>query len=156
MENIIKINDELGVKGQLTPEELRQLRGLGFKSLLNLRSPDEEDFLQDEQQQAEVAGLQYLNTPVNLANINDQLTNQLMQHLDKLAKPTLIHCKSGMRAGLIGLIYVATRQGMTAEQALEAGKKLGLNFDAHPQLKQFIESYICDRFAGFQQRPSTN
>ena len=145
MENIIKINSELGVKGQLTPEELDLLAGAGFKSVLNLRSPDEEGFLQDEQQYAEAAGLEYLNTPVHPAKINYQLTNQLMQHIDSLKNPTLIHCKTGMRAGLIGLIYVASRKDMTAEQALESGKKLGLNFDLHPQFKQFIKSYICVR-----------
>lgn len=145
MENMIKINEELGVKGQLTPEELHLWANAGFKSVLNLRSADEEGFLADEQQHAEVAGLQYVHTPVHPTKINHQLTNQLMQHIDGLAKPTLIHCKSGMRAGLIGLIYVASRrEGMTAAHALETGKQLGLNFDAHPQLKQFIESYISN------------
>ncbi len=145
---MIKINEELGVKGQLTPEEFHLSANMGFKSVLNLRSHDEEGFLADEQQHAEAAGLEYVHTPVHPAKINHQLTNELMQHLDKLEKPTLIHCKSGMRAGLIGLIYVAKNQGMTAEQALEIGKKMGLNFDPHPQLKQFIESYIDDSQQG--------
>ncbi|MEB3177958.1 MAG: protein tyrosine phosphatase family protein [Nostocaceae cyanobacterium] len=142
--DFIKLNDELALKGQLTPEELQQAAGAGFKSVLNLRSSDEEDFLSEEQQQAESVGLEYLNTPVNPAKINHELINQLMQDIDGLTKPTLIHCKSGMRANLIGLIYVATNQGMTAEEALETGKKLGLNFDNHPQFKQLIETYIAD------------
>ena len=111
--------------------------------MLNLRSADGVGFLADEQQHAEIAG-QHVHTPVHPTKINHQLTNQLMQHIDGLAKPTLIHCKSGTPAGLIGLIYVARREGMTAAHALETGKQLGLNFDAHPQLKQFIESYISN------------
>jgi uncharacterized protein (TIGR01244 family) len=145
MENAIKINNELAVKSQLTPEEFDLLAGAGFKSVLNLRSPDEQGFLPDEQQYASAAGLEYLNTPVEPGKINHQLVNQLMQDIDNLPKPILIHCSKGMRAGLIGLIYIATREGMTPEQALETGKLLGLNFDSQPQFKQVLESEICDR-----------
>ncbi len=142
MENTIKINDQFGVQGQLTPEQLQNLKNTGFKSLLNLRSPEEEGFLHDEQQLAEAAGLQYLNTPVHPGKIDRELTDQLMQYLDRLEQPTLIHCKSGMRAGLIGLIYVARDREMTAEQALEMGKELGFNFEAHPRFQQAIEDSL--------------
>lgn len=50
MENVKKINNELTVAGQITPEQLQQAVEEGFKSVLNLRSPDEEGFLVDEQQ----------------------------------------------------------------------------------------------------------
>ena len=142
MENIIKINDQFGVQGQLTPEQLQNLKNTGFQSLLNLRSPDEEGFLHDEQQLAEAAGLQYLNLAVNPGKIDGELTEQFIQHLDCLEKPTLIHCKSGMRAGLIGLIYVAKKRKMTAKQALKMGKKLGFNFEDYPQFKQAIEDSL--------------
>lgn len=144
MENIIKINDQLGVQGQLTPEQLQQLKDAGFKSLLNLRSSDEEGFLHDEQRLAEVAELEYLNTPVNPAKIDSELIHQLMQDIDQLEKPTLIHCKSGMRAGLMALIYIASRQKMAAHQALKMGKDLGFNFGAHLQFRQIIESFLSD------------
>lgn len=144
MENIININDQFGVQGQLTPEQLQNLKNTRFKSLLNLRFPDEEGFLDDEEQLAEAAGLQYLNLPVNPANIDRELTDKIVQHLDTLEKPTLIHCKSGMRAGLIGLTYVANLQGLTVNWALEMGKQLGLNFEAQPQFKQAIESYLSE------------
>ena len=53
MKEIVKINDELTVAtSQVSPEQLQQAAGEGFKSVFNLRSPDEEGFLQDEQQQA--------------------------------------------------------------------------------------------------------
>ena len=51
----------LSAAGQPTPEELKQAAQEGFKSVLNLRSPDEPGFLSDEQQQAQAAGLQYAN-----------------------------------------------------------------------------------------------
>ena len=64
MENVKKISDELTVSGQLTPEQLQQAAQSGFKSVLNLRSTDEQGFLTSEQQLVESAGLQYKNIPV--------------------------------------------------------------------------------------------
>jgi len=58
METIRKINDELTIAGQVTLEQLEQVAQEGFKSV-NLRSPDEEGFLSNEQQQAEALGLYY-------------------------------------------------------------------------------------------------
>lgn len=144
MENIIKINDQLAVQGQFTPEQLQPLKDAGFKSVLNLRSSDEEGFLHDEQRLAEVAKLEYLNIPVNPAKIDSELILQLIQDIDQLEKPTLIHCKSGMRAGLMALLYIASRQKLSADQALEMGKELGFNFEANPKFRQIIESFLSD------------
>ena len=58
MESVKKINDELSVAGQLNPEQLQQASTQGYKSILNLRSPEEEGFVKDEQKQAEAAKLQ--------------------------------------------------------------------------------------------------
>jgi protein tyrosine phosphatase (PTP) superfamily phosphohydrolase (DUF442 family) len=61
MENVKKINDELTVAGQVTPKQLQQAASEGYKSVLNLRLPDEQDFISDEQQQAQALGLHYIN-----------------------------------------------------------------------------------------------
>ena len=51
MESIKKINDELTVAtGQVTSEQLQQATADGFKSVMNLRYPDKEGFVNDEQQ----------------------------------------------------------------------------------------------------------
>ena len=62
MENVKKINNNLAVATeQLSAEQLQQAAKEGYKSILNLRSPQEEGFLADEQEQAETAGLNYPN-----------------------------------------------------------------------------------------------
>ncbi|MGM3306588.1 hypothetical protein ACSQ6I_11525 [Anabaena sp. WFMT] len=43
---------------QISSEQLQELATVGFKSVLNLRSPDETGFLDDEQQQAETTALE--------------------------------------------------------------------------------------------------
>jgi uncharacterized protein (TIGR01244 family) len=143
MENAKQIDDELSVAmGQPTVEQLQQAAKEGFKSVLNLRSPQEEGFVSDEQQQAEAAGLKYVNLPVKPDGMNDELTDRVLEEIDRLPKPALIHCKSGMRSGAMTLMYVATDRGMTAAQALGMGKQNGFDYDSNPQMKQFFEHYV--------------
>ena len=142
MENVKKINDEMTVAGQLTPEQLQQAAQEGFKSILNLRSPDEQGFMNDEQQQAETAGLEYSNIPVKPDAISDELTTEVLKQIDELPKPALIHCASGMRAGAMAFMNLATRQGLTPEQVFERAAEAGFDCNANLQLKQFLEQYI--------------
>lgn len=143
MENVKKINEQLTVAGQVTPEQLQQAAEEGYKSVLNLRSPDEEGFLSDEQQLAVALGFHYVNIPVKPSEINDELTGIVLQQIDELPKPALIHCASGMRAGAMAFMNVATRQGMTPEQVFERAHQVGFNCDANPQMKLFFEQYVA-------------
>lgn len=142
MENIKKINNELTVAGQVTPEQLQQAASTGYKSVLNLRSPSEQGFIKDEQQQVEALGMHYINIPVNANEINDELTTNVLKQIDELPKPTLIHCASAMRAGAMAFMNMATRQGLTAQQAFEKAEAVGFDCNAHPQMKQFFEHYV--------------
>ncbi|WP_315791233.1 protein tyrosine phosphatase family protein [Fischerella sp. JS2] len=142
MENVKKINNELTVAGQVTLEQLQQAVSEGYKSVLNLRSPDEQGFLSDEQQQAQALGLHYINIPVKPNEISDELTTEVLEQIDQLPKPALIHCASAMRAGLMAFMNVATRQGMTPEQVFEKAAAAGFDCNANPQMKQFLEHYV--------------
>lgn len=126
MNTIRKINDDFAIAGQITPEQLQQIAQEGFKSVLNLRSPDEEGVLINEQQQAEALGLYYINVPVKVAAINVELTAQVLRQIDNLAKPTLIHCNNAMRSAGFVLMHIATDQGMSLSQAFKQAEQLGL------------------------------
>lgn len=143
MEDVKKLNDDLTiVTGQITSEQIQQAAQEGFKSILNLRSPDEEGFLTEEQQQAEAAGLHYVNIPVLVSTISDESTTDVLQQIDELPKPALIHCKSGLRAGAMALMNVATRQGLSPQQAFEQAHNIGFDCSAQPQMKEFFEHYV--------------
>lgn len=126
MDTVRKINDELAIAGQVRLEQLPEIDRAGFKSVLNLRSPDEAGFLNNEQQQAEVLGLSYINIPVEFEGINDESVTQLFNQINKLPKPVLVHCDSAMRAAAIVLLHIAVRQGATLKQAFKRAEKLGL------------------------------
>ncbi|NET31588.1 MAG: hypothetical protein F6K19_06260 [Cyanothece sp. SIO1E1] len=126
METIRKINNELVIAGQVSPEELWQIAREGVKSVCNLRSPEEQGFLNNEQQQVEALGLNYVNIPVKPEAINDAITIQVLIQIDQLPKPVLVHCDSALRAAEMVLMYIATRQGKTLEEAFKRAKKLGM------------------------------
>ncbi len=143
MQNVNQLRDNLAVAmNQLTAEQVQQASQEGFKSILNLRSPQEEGFSREEQQQAESAGLHYVNVPVKPDAMDDQLADRVLQEIAQLPKPALIHCKSGMRSGALTLMYIATQEGISAEQAMALGKQHNFDCESHPQMKQFFEHYI--------------
>lgn len=143
MSNTKKVSDDLSAAGQLTSEELKQAAQKGFKSVLNLRSPDEAGFLSDEQQQAQAAGLQYANIPLKPSEANQEQTELAIQEIENLPKPILIHCAAGARAGSIALIANAISEGLTYEEISQKAQELGLNLE-QPHLKQFLlEKYIA-------------
>jgi uncharacterized protein (TIGR01244 family) len=132
-----KISDELSATGQVTPEQLQKAAEAGFKSVLNLRSPQEAGVLPDEQQQAEAAGLNYANVPLDPSAANSDQISLTLQELDSLPKPVLLHCGAGLRAGAIALIATAIKEGLTPEQVTVQAEQIGLN-PGQPHLKQFI------------------
>ncbi|MEO1070102.1 MAG: protein tyrosine phosphatase family protein [Cyanobacteria bacterium J06638_6] len=141
------INPDLAVANcQLSPAQIQQAAEAGYKSVLNLRSPQEEGTLADEQAQVEAAGLSYVNLPVKPNGITPDLTDQVLQALDDLPKPMLAHCRTGVRAGAMALIYLATRSGMDAATALTTSQENGFDWDAHPQIKQVIIKQVIGQY----------
>lgn len=126
MKTIRKINDDLAIAGQLTSDQLQQITQQGYKSVVNLRSPDEEGFLSNEQQEIEALGLYYINVPIKVEGINDEVAAQVLQKLDELSKPALVHCNNSMRSAAIALMHIATHQGVSLGQAFTQAEQLGL------------------------------
>jgi uncharacterized protein (TIGR01244 family) len=126
MQTIRKINDDLAIAGQIELEQLTQLVEDGFKSILNLRNPQEKGFLPEEQATAEALQLNYVNLPFEIEFVSDQTSTQVLQSISRLPKPILVHCDNAVRAAAIALMHIATRQGATLEEAFHQAKQLGL------------------------------
>lgn len=138
MGNAKKISAEFSAGGQPTPEDLKQLADEGFKSVVNLRSPDETEALTDEQQQAEAAGLQYVSIPLKSIEANAELTAKVIAEVEQLPTPVYFHCGAGGRASAAALITFATQQKLSREAVLAKAQELGITPE-QPQLKQFLE-----------------
>ncbi|BAY18626.1 hypothetical protein NIES21_44740 [Anabaenopsis circularis NIES-21] len=149
MNNAILINESLTTTGQISVKQLEQAIQEGYKSVLNLRSPNELGFFQDEQKLAEKLGLYYVNVPVRLEALNEELITKTLKILEQLPKPVLIHCAAGMRSTGIALLSIAIQEGLTSEQTLAKAKSLGFGFledfngfSVSPRLKQLFVNYV--------------
>lgn len=134
-----KISDEFSAGGQPTPEDLKQLADEGFKAIVNLRSPDEAGALVDEQQQAEAAGLQYVNVPLQPTVADADLTAKVVAEVEQLPTPIFFHCGAGARASAAALIAFATQQNLSRAEVLAKAAELGINPE-QPQLQQFLQA----------------
>jgi uncharacterized protein (TIGR01244 family) len=145
--NAIHINHELTTTGQVVLEQLEQAAQEGFKSVLNLRSPDELGFLAQEQELVEGLGLRYVNIPLKLEALEEDVITYILVQLEKLPKPAVVHCAAGMRSTTIALVSIAVKEGLTVEETLAIAHKLGfdyLNYNLiNPKIKQFFVNYIC-------------
>ncbi|MBH8574532.1 protein tyrosine phosphatase family protein [Nostocaceae cyanobacterium CENA369] len=146
MINAIRINENLTTTGQVIPQQIKQAIQEGFKSVVNLRSPDELGFFKDEQQVVEALGLHYLNVPLKLEALNEELITKILTALEQIPKPAVVHCAAGMRSTGIALLSIAVEEGLTPEQTLAKARSLGFSFVDHtnvsPRLKQLFVDYV--------------
>lgn len=129
MDTVREITNELAIAGQPTFDELQQLAEDGYRSVVNLRSPDETGFLEEERQRIEYLGLRYVNLPIQIRNLNLDHLIPVIQTLVSVPKPTLVHCDNGIRSSIVVLVQIAIEQGIRAEDALQRVEKLGLLSD---------------------------
>jgi uncharacterized protein (TIGR01244 family) len=102
--DIRQINDEYSVTGQITTEDLDQIKGLGFKSIVCHR-PDEEEPGQPEfaaiAARAEELGLEIRHIPVGRMGVDADGVHAMVDALDELPRPMLGFCRSGARSTAI-------------------------------------------------------
>lgn len=133
------ISETFAAGGQPDADKIQQLAAEGFKSIVNLRLPHEAGVLDDEQQQAKAAGLEYINLPLSPSEASDDLTAKVLRELETLPTPVFFHCGAGGRASALALIALATQQGLNREQVSAKAQELGVNIE-QPHLKRFLES----------------
>lgn len=126
MNTVRRITNDLAIAGQPTLDKLPQLVEEGYRSIVNLRSPEEAGFWSDEQLQMEQLGLRYVNYPVLLSHLTPESGLWLIQQISDLPKPMLVHCDTGIRSSVIALMQIAVKQGMRTEDAFQKVTKLGL------------------------------
>ncbi|MGL5877837.1 MAG: hypothetical protein ACRC2V_08660 [Xenococcaceae cyanobacterium] len=100
----------------------------------------EEGFWHEEQQQAEALGLHYINIPVRVSTLTEELTTEILKQIDDLPKPALIHCSQAMRSSAMALMNLAIHQGfeINLEQAFELAKIIDLDCSAYPPMKELV------------------
>jgi uncharacterized protein (TIGR01244 family) len=139
----IKIDEWVTIGAQPSIDDLRELTGQGFKSVVNLRQANEEDQLLspvDEGQEVGNLGLEYLHLPVSSRDLQSMPVDEYRRQLKRLPKPVFVHCRSGHRASLLAVLTIAVEQGLTGREIVQKAEKMGVNLNL-PGLRSFLENY---------------
>jgi uncharacterized protein (TIGR01244 family) len=148
MKNLKRISDELWISGQPTEDELRHA-GDRFRTIVNLRTADENGLVPDEERLVEGAALNYAPIPVSPATLDDAAVERFSQALgSEGSTPALIHCQGGGRAGVMTLMHLAVTHGWSLQSALEEGERLGIGPAPDSPYRRFFEDYIRRHSAG--------
>ena len=101
---IRQINDEYSVTGQITPEDLDEIKTMGFKSVVCHR-PDHEQPGQPEfadiAARARELGLEITPIPVGGMGVTADAVREMVDALDEFPRPMLGFCRSGARSTTI-------------------------------------------------------
>ncbi|WP_017963241.1 bifunctional sulfur transferase/dioxygenase Blh [Rhizobium leguminosarum] len=151
--SITTISEKLSVSPQPSVEDIRSLRGQGFKTLINNR-PDNEDTSQPntrvERQEAKHCDLSYAFIPVTAGTITEADVRAFQRAVDESDGPVLAHCQTGKRALNLYLIGEVLDGSMSVDKVVEFGRSRGFDTSAaaawlkqhaarKPQVKGFFD-----------------
>ncbi len=124
--------------GQPTPKQLEQARDAGYKTVINLRTANENS-IWDEASKAAELGMNYINIPVaGKSGLSIENATALMEAIQKHSDhPIMVHCGSGNRVGALFAIDAKFNKNQTTEEAIATGIKAGLT-----SLKPAVEEYL--------------
>ncbi len=127
-------------------ERFTAFRDLGVKTVLNLRGATRHSHYKFEVESCEQLGLTLIDIPLSARQVPTvEVLLQVMEVLDELDAPTLMHCKSGAdRTGLVSAIYYLHILNKPVE---EARKMLSFRFVHLNFTKTGILDYVIDMYA---------
>ena len=133
--NLHKVSDDLYRGAQPTAEGMKQLKKLGIKTVVNLRS------LHSDRDDIKDTALAYEHINMTTWNTEDKDVIRFLQIVtDSNCTPVFVHCQHGAdRTGTMCAIYRITIQGWSKNEAVEEMTKGGFGFHSIWQnLSDFI------------------
>jgi len=135
--NYQKLGPGLAVAGQPTPEVLKKLGAMGFRTAVSIRTPAEG--FEKDRAVVEEQKLRWVNVPVSPATFSKKDVEAVAKVLDDpSAGPVFLYCSSSNRVGGVWAVYQAMK-GKSAEEALADGKKAGLK---SPQMIDAVQRVL--------------
>jgi uncharacterized protein (TIGR01244 family) len=134
------------VGGQPSPEQLRAIQRAGYRTVINLRPPDERGTA-GERAAVERLGMTFVSIPIRgAAGLIEDNARKLGAALDKPdALPAVVHCSTGQRASaMLGLeAFVVDR--VSAAAAIEYAKTLGMKKHEEALRKRIAQICKADK-----------
>jgi uncharacterized protein (TIGR01244 family) len=134
--NFSKVETTVACAGATTPAALAGIKGMGYNSVINLRTPGEAGVeLEAEAAAAKAAGINYIHLPFNAQMPDPALVDNFLKAItDKANQPAFIHCASANRAAALWMVKRISVDKWDVAKATEEATALGLT---NPALKAF-------------------
>jgi uncharacterized protein (TIGR01244 family) len=141
-----RLTDRVAVSDAPTEDDLRTAAREGFHTIIDLRADGEPHprglAPWKEARLATEIGVAYRQIPVEPPRLTNRLGDQIRQAVREATGPVLLHCTTGRRSGVCGLLVVACDERLTVASCLERGAAFGLDFDGMPRLTAFLKHYV--------------
>lgn len=152
--NFHRVNELLYRGGQPDLKDLKRLKDLGIKTIVNLRGAGEGS--DKEEREAHALGLQYINIP--MSGLRRPTPDSISRALDLISspdtQPVFVHCARGSdRTGTVVAVYRIKHDGWTAKKAIEEAESLGMKFWERG-MKDFIRDYEKSLTSSIKLTPS--
>jgi uncharacterized protein (TIGR01244 family) len=126
--NYKRLHERLAVSGTISPEAMKQLKAMGFRTVVDLRT--EAEGTAEEKAAVEALGLRYVSVPVTPSTLSLKDVEAVAGVLaDGAAAPVLLHCAASNRVGgVYGVVQVL--EGKSLSEAEAAARDAGLRSEA--------------------------
>jgi len=126
--NAIVIQDGILGGGQPDENQLRQAADSGYRTIVNMRGPEEAEDYAGEEELVRSLGMEYVFMPIaggeDVTEANARKLAEILEQPDAL--PAMMHCRSGNRVGILFAAKAFVVDGMAADDALEFGTASGM------------------------------
>lgn len=134
------VTESLAIGNVVSPEELKEIAQKGYCTVMDLCTAPEGNLLNAEE--VKELGLNFISFPIDRSKVNPELLQSFMQTVDDAPKSIYLRCASGLRAGVMILLTLASREGWTEQQYLERRQALGLQHRPDCPLEAFVHNYF--------------
>lgn len=134
------VTSSLAIGNLSSPEELQEIAEQGYSTIIDLCTPQEGKKMQAEE--VEKLGFNYISIPVSPPNLNADVLQSFNQALNTASQPIYVRCASGLRAGVLTLLTLASEYNWTEEDYLKRHQELGLEHKPNCSIKAFTEEYF--------------
>ena len=142
-----EVGDRIFIGAQPSEQDLAELKQQGFRSVVNLRLPGEEDqpLSPDEEGfKVKQQGMEYLHIPVSGKSIRLEQADQVCTQMECLPHPVYVHCRKGGRAAIFALMNEAVEHGWTMDKLESRAAELGIKLDP-PEASEFVRGFLKTR-----------
>ena len=138
-----QVETTIACGGATTPEAIREIGKMGFKSVVNLRLANEPGARVEEEGAAvRAAGMKYVHLPFDRESPDPKLIDNFIAAVTAPANtPAYVHCAAGGRAAALWMIKRVKADGWPEERALKEADALGLNDRFRPFALNYLRTH---------------